>query len=89
MNVIDAGALLDTAQRIECHDQAFGDREIFWALRDTTPIASGYAGAGIYEVFILEDAAPDAPAKFEGEEAKRLLMCGHLQRITRNDSEGI
>lgn len=83
MDVEIAKEVLNTCERRELRDHAFGDSEVFWVL-DGKKIADGYFGKSSAYVTINSDPS----VKFENEEARQLQECGTLAKIDRNDTTG-
>lgn len=80
MNLNDAKTLLNTAQRDELRDHAFGDCEVYWS-KDNDDIAAGYFGSD-------EESVQIGSVVFTGADARALRQCGSTGRVGRNDSTG-
>lgn len=82
MTFQEAKDLLNTCQRTELRDHAFGDREVYW-YKDEEVVADGYfGGTGVSMVDIIDGGT------FQGKEARELALCGTLAEVKRNDSTG-
>lgn len=83
-----AKTLLNSCDRYELRDHAFGDVEVSWT-KDDKDVASGYDGASSTSVY-FHDGACDEPTNvvFRDQEAIELLKCGTLRKVERNDSTG-
>lgn len=80
MNFEEAKTLLNSCERSELRDHAFGDTEICWVL-DGAEVADGYFGNKIASVSV-------GGRSFFRDEARELRKCGKLVTIERNDTTG-
>ena len=94
-----AEKILNGARRYELRDHAFGEREITWVVDEhigASVIADGYSGSSGCFVTVYEPGGYDREANgeevvktdFDGYEARKLLKCGLVGAIERNDSTG-
>lgn len=82
MELAEAKELLDSCDRSELRDHAFGDVEVFWS-KDHEEIGGGFFGGGNASVWISgKDTA------FDNDEARSLRECGKLVAVERNDETG-
>lgn len=82
----DAKALLESCERRELRDHAFGDTEVSW-FKDGSEIAGGYFSGRNADVWIRVDE--DATIiGFEDMEARQLRELGTVGQIFRNDETG-
>lgn len=81
LTVEDAKTLLDSCQRYELRDHAFGDSEVTWS-KDEQEIAEGYFSSSLNSVTF------DDGTVFGGNAASMLRQCGHLVSSERNDTAG-
>jgi hypothetical protein len=86
MDLSDARQRLTGTVRHELRDHAFGDREVTWVRGDKV-IASGYFGAGMVSVSIVDHITQQPLASFSDDDARSLLDCGEL-KVERNDETG-
>lgn len=88
MNIDEARALLDTCEREELRDHAFGDAEVFWIKgkgEDRKEVAFGYFGGSSTGITIKGE---DDEVSFEGADARALRECGTEGHVERNDETG-
>lgn len=81
----EAKLRLETANREQLVDHAFGDAEVYWFINGTSA-ASGYFGRTA-EVY-LDETPEREGTEFTGDEASQLRYCGTLTRSERNDAGG-
>lgn len=77
----EAKNILDSCDRHELRDHAFGDREISWTRRGLE-VAFGYSDGSTCGVHLVGGEA------YEGEDAKMLVDAGTLRHAERNDEAG-
>ena len=89
MTLDEAKKQLNSCERDELRDHAFGDREISWFRKDASgqrhEVAGGYQGNSGTDVSFL-GTGPNAG--FTGDDARSLLSCGTLTASERNDTTG-
>jgi len=85
MTLEEAMTILNSCQRGELRDHAFGDREVYWD-RDDTMVAEGYFGRTAAVGFYDSDG--NEIAEFTGDDAYKLSKCGELRGVSRNDETG-
>lgn len=80
MDVNEAKEILDSCDRQELRDHAFGDMEITWT-RAGFEIAYGFGGRECGVTMVGGES-------FEGDQARKLVHCGTLTQAERNDEVG-
>lgn len=93
MELKEAKDILNTCERQELRDHAFGDVEVFWIrecqeMQQDEEVATGYFGGGSASVSVALPGTQDQFAHFEGSEARELKACGAVGHISRNDETG-
>lgn len=84
LDLDEAKVVLDSCERAELRDHAFGDVEVSWT-KDDKEIADGYFGGGVYDVCVKLDSKT---VTFSNEQALKLRNCGTLAEVGRNDETG-
>jgi hypothetical protein len=80
MTLQEAVELLSSCVRHELRDHAFGDSEVYWR-KDGQNVATGYFGGDSSSVCIGQEV-------FKGADALKLLECGQVGQVERNDETG-
>lgn len=81
-------AILKTinARRNECRDLTFGDTEMYFDIPDGTEIGGGYRSRGKIDIWFNVNGMN---LTYEGDEAMEICNAIPLNRVARNDNEGI
>lgn len=82
MNLEEAKTILNSAEKMELRDHAFGDCEIVWT-EGSNQVAHGYFSGQEHSVSMSV-----CKAVFEGSEADELRECFSSEKVERNDVMG-
>lgn len=87
MNLEEAKAFLNTCDRDELRDHAFGDTEVYWFTKtiNREEVATGYFSGCSGAISILNNGVS---FNFEDGDAQELRNCGTKGTISRNDETG-